>query len=122
VPVRDRANHFFTDELGPERRTLRGARRTEAPLLARECDEELGAARVAPDPREAALGETTSEEPLDRLRDDVPQRTEVPLEPLFVLAGEPIEELVEDGIDRVLMPLYRSSTMVSDSPGEASIG
>ncbi|MBW6505101.1 hypothetical protein K0B90_12655 [bacterium] len=50
------------------------------------------------DPREAALGKTASEEPLDRLRDDVPQRTEVPLEPPFVLAGEPVEELVEDGM------------------------
>jgi CheY-like chemotaxis protein len=77
VPVRDGADHLLPGELGPQ-----------------------GGARIAPDACEPALGEASPEEPLDRLRYDVPQGAERPLEPLLVFAGELVEELVEDGVER----------------------
>jgi hypothetical protein len=58
MPVRDGADQPVAEEFGPERRALGGARRAETPLLARKGDEVFVAARVAPDPREAAFGET----------------------------------------------------------------
>ena len=99
MPVRDGADHLLPDEFGPQGGAFRGAGGAEPPLLAGEGDEGFVSADVAPDAREAALGKAAPEKALDGLRDDPPQRAEDPLEPLFVFPGEPVEELVKNGVE-----------------------
>lgn len=49
--------------------------------------------------RESALGKATVEKSLYGLRDDPTQRTEGPIEPVFIFPGEAVEIMVKDSVE-----------------------
>ena len=69
------------------------------PLLAGKGDEVFLAARITPDACEAALGKAAVQKSLDGLRDDPTQRTEGPLEPVFIFPGDAVEIMVKDNVE-----------------------
>jgi len=99
MPVRDGVDHLLPDELGPEGGAFGGTGRAKTSLLAGKGDEIFIPAGIAPDARESVLGKAAVQESLDVLRDDPTQRTEGPLEPVFVFPGEAVEILMKDSVE-----------------------
>jgi hypothetical protein len=80
--------------------SLDGTGRAKSSLLAGKGDEIFIPAGIAPDARESDLGKAAIRESLDGLRNDPAQRTEGPLEPVFVFLGEAVEIMVKDSVER----------------------
>jgi hypothetical protein len=101
APSRDSAMsiRMLPDEFRTQGGAFGGAGRAEPSLFAGEGDEVFIPTGVASDARETSLGKAAPEKAFDGLRYDPPQRAEGPLEPLFIFPGEPVEELVKNGVE-----------------------
>jgi hypothetical protein len=81
-------------------RPTRETRAGSTDISGETCSRIFSPSGVATDAREASLGKSAAQKSLDGFRDDSAQRAESSFEATLILRLEPVEELVENGVER----------------------
>ena len=107
MAVRRGFEHLLLNEFGPEKRPFDATGGTEAPRLAAQRQELLGAAVLASEAREASKENTTLKILPNDLVGDASPPTEFLLEALFVDCFELFVVMIKDGKKRRLLGMAR---------------